>query len=89
MPVIDRHALGDLVSEEEAAALPRIAYCSVGNADGTLPLLCCEGITVDGIKLGPRAVALTERPPGDGGAYAGLWCEACEKGEKNVQNAMA
>ena len=89
VPVIDRRALGDLVSEEEAAALPRIAYCSVGNADGTLPLLCCEGITVDGIKLGPRAVALTERPPGDGGAYAGLWCEACEKGEKNVQNAMA
>lgn len=89
VPVVDRHALGDLVSEKEAAALPRIAYCSVGNADGTLPLLCCEGITVDGIKLGPRAVALTERPPGDGGAYAGLWCEACEKGEKNVQNAMA
>ena len=77
------------MSEEEAAALPRIAYCSVGNADGTLPLLYCEGITVDGIKLGPRAVALAERPPGDGGAYAGLWCEACEKGEKNVQNAMA
>ena len=89
VPVIDRHALGDLVSEEEAAALPRIAYCSVGNADGTLPLLCCEGITVDGMEFGPRAVALTERPPGDGGAYAGLWCEACEKGEKNVQNAMA
>ena len=89
VPVIDRHALGGLIDEEEAAALPRIAYCSVGNADGTLPLLYCEGITVDGIKLGPRAVALTERPPGDGGAYAGLWCEACEKGEKNVQNAMA
>ena len=36
VPVIDRHALGDLVSEEEAAALPRI--CG-GNPDGKLHLL--------------------------------------------------
>lgn len=91
VPVVDRHALGDLVSEEEAAALPRITYCSVGNADGTLPLLHCEGITVDGIKLGPRAVALAERPLGDGGAYAGLWCEGCERGNHAAlaQNAVA
>ena len=92
VPVIDRHALGDLISEEETATLPHIAYCSVGNADGTLPLLRCEGITVDGIKLGPRAVALAEHPLGDGGAYAGLWCEGCEKGEKHgelAQNAVA
>ena len=33
VPVIDRHALGDLISEEETATLPHIAYCSVGNAD--------------------------------------------------------
>lgn len=89
VPVVDRHALGDLISEEEATALPRIAYCSVGNTDGTLPLLRCDGITVDKIRIGPRAVALAEHPLGDGGAYAGLWCEGCEKGERNVQNAMA
>lgn len=91
VPVIDRHALGDLVSEEEIVALPRIAYCSVGNADGTLPLLHCEGITIDGIELGPRAVALTEHPLGDGGAYAGLWCEGCERGNHAAlaQNAVA
>ena len=92
VPVIDRHALGDLISEEETATLPHIAYCSVGNADGTLPLLRCEAITVDGIKLGSRAVALAEHPLGDGGAYAGLWCEGCEKGEKHgelAQNAVA
>ena len=92
VPVIDRHALGDLISEEETATLPHIAYCSVGNADGTLPLLRCEAITVDEIKLGPRAVALAEHPLGDGGAYAGLWCEGCEKGEKHgelAQNAVA
>jgi len=91
VPVIDRHALGDLVSEEEAAALPRIAYCSVGNADGMLPLLHCEGITVDGTELGPRAVALAEHPLGDGGAYAGLWCEGCERGNYAAlaQNAVA
>ena len=91
VPVIDRHALGDLISEEETATLPHIAYCSVGNADGTLPLLRCEAITVDKIKLGPRAVALAEHPLGDGGAYAGLWCEGCEKGEKHgelAQNAV-
>ena len=28
VPVIDRHALGDLISEEEIATLPHIAYCS-------------------------------------------------------------
>ena len=84
VPVIDRHALGDLVSEEEAAALPRIPYCSVGKTDGVLPLLRCEGIMLDGKNLGARSVALTERPPGDGGAYAGLWCEGCEKGEKDA-----
>ncbi|RHS30486.1 hypothetical protein DWV52_14670 [Ruminococcaceae bacterium AF10-16] len=92
VPVIDRHALGDLISEEETATLPHIAYCSVGSADGTLPLLRCEAITVDGIKLGSRAVALAEHPLGDGGAYAGLWCEGCEKGEKHgelAQNAVA
>ena len=91
VPVIDRHALGELVSEEEAAELPRIAYCSVGNADGTLPLLHCEGITIDGIELGPRAVALAEHPLGDGGAYAGLWCEGCERGNHAAlaQNAVA
>ncbi len=92
VPVIDRHALGDLISEEETATLPHIAYCSVGNADGTLPLLRCEAITVDEIKLGSRAVALAEHPLGDGGAYAGLWCEGCEKGEKHgelAQNAVA
>ena len=92
VPVIDRHALGDLISEEETATLPHIAYCSVGNADGTLPLLRCEAITVDKIKLGPRAVALAEHPLGDSGAYAGLWCEGCEKGEKHgelAQNAVA
>lgn len=92
VPVIDRHALGDLISEEEIATLPHIAYCSVGNADGTLPLLRCEAITVDEIKLGSRAVALAEHPLGDGGAYAGLWCEGCEKGEKHgelAQNAVA
>ena len=89
--VIDRHALGDLVSEKEAAALPHIPYCSVGQTDGTLPLLHCEGIILDGKNLGARSVALTERPPGDGGAYAGLWCEGCEKGEKDAattQTAM-
>ena len=89
--VVDRHALGDLVSEKEAAALPRIPYCSVGQTDGTLPLLRCEGIILDGKNLGARSVALTERPPGDGGAYAGLWCEGCEKGEKDAattQTAM-
>ena len=77
VPVIDRHALGDLISE--------------GNADGTLPLLRCEAITVDEIKLGSRAVALAEHPLGDGGAYAGLWCEGCERGEKHgelAQNAV-
>ena len=92
VPVIDRHALGDLISEEETATLPHIAYCSVGNADGTLPLLRCEAITVDEIKLGSRAVALAEHPLGDSGAYAGLWCEGCEKGEKHgelAQNAVA
>ena len=92
VPVIDRHALGDLISEEETATLPHIAYCSVGNANGTLPLLRCEAITVDEIKLGSRAVALAEHPLGDGGAYAGLWCEGCEKGEKHgelAQNAVA
>ena len=91
VPVIDRHALGDLISEEETATLPHIAYCSVGNADGTLPLLRCEAITVDEIKLGSRAVALAEHPLGDGGAYAGLWCEGCERGEKHgelAQNAV-
>ena len=90
VPVIDRHALGDLIGEEEAAALPHIAYCSVGNADGTLPLLRCEGIIVDGIKLEPRAVALAEHPLGDGGAYAGLWCEGCERGNHATisQNAV-
>ena len=91
VPVIDRHALGDLISEEETATLPHIAYCSVGNADGTLPLLRCEAITIDEIKLGSRAVALAEHPLGDGGAYAGLWCEGCERGEKHgelAQNAV-
>ena len=81
-----------LLGEEETATLPHIAYCSVGNADGTLPLLRCEAITVDEIKLGSRAVALAEHPLGDGGAYAGLWCEGCEKGEKHgelAQNAVA
>lgn len=55
-------------------------------------LLRCEAITVDEIKLGSRAVALAEHPLGDGGAYAGLWCEGCEKGEKYgelAQNAVA
>ena len=91
VPVVDRHALGGLVSKEEAAALPRIPYCSVGRADGSLPLLRCEAITVDEIKLGSRAVALAEHPLGDGGAYAGLWCEGCERGEKHgelAQNAV-
>lgn len=89
VPVIDRRALGNLIDAEEIAALPRIAYCSVGTADGTLPLLYCEGIMVDGKTLGRRAVALAERPLGDGGAYAGLWCEGCEKGESDAQTAMA
>jgi len=84
VPVVDRHALGGLVSKEEAAALPRIPYCSVGRADGSLPLLRCEAMILDGKGLGARSVALTERPPGDGSAYAGLWCEGCEKGEKNA-----
>lgn len=84
VPVVDRHALGGLVSKEEAAALPRIPYCSVGMADGSLPLLRCEAMILDGKGLGARSVALTERPPGDGSAYAGLWCEGCEKGEKNA-----
>ena len=88
VPVIDRHALGDLISEEETATLPHIAYCSVGNANGTLPLLRCEAITVDEIKLGSRAVALAEHPLGDGGAYAGLWCEGCEKGEKHGERCQ-
>ena len=88
VPVVDRHALGGLVSEDEAAALPRIPYCSVGEADGTLPLLRCEGIILDGENLGARPVALTERPPGDGGAYAGLWCEGCEKGERDAATAQ-
>ena len=81
-----------VIGEEETATLPHIAYCSVGNADGTLPLLRCEAITVDEIKLGSRAVALAEHPLGDGSAYAGLWCEGCEKGEKHgelAQNAVA
>ena len=84
VPVVDRHALGGLVSKEEAAALPRIPYCSVGRVDGSLPLLRCEAMILDGKGLGARSVALTERPPGDGSAYAGLWCEGCEKGEKNA-----
>lgn len=91
VPVVDRHALGGLVSKEEAATLPRIPYCSVGRADGSLPLLRCEAMILDGKGLGARSVALTERPPGDGSAYAGLWCEGCEKGEKNAgttQKAM-
>ena len=91
VPVIDRRALGTLIGEEETAALPRIAYCSVGKTDGSLPLLYCEGITVDGIKLGSRAIALAEQPLGDGGAYAGLWCEGCERGNHATltQNAVA
>ena len=89
VPVIDRRALGALIGEEELAALPYIAYCSVGTADGTLLLLRCEGITVDGKALGPRAVALAERPLGDGGAYAGLWCEGSERRESNAQTAVA
>ena len=92
VPVVDIHALGGLISAEEAAALPRIAYCSVGNADGMLPLLRCEGITLDGVELGQRAIALMEHLPGDGGAYAGLWCEGEEKGEKHgelAQNVVA
>lgn len=89
VPVIDRHVLRELIGEEEIASLPRIAYCSVGCAEGTLPLLYCEAILLDGKMLGPRAVALSERPLGDGGAYAGLWCEGCEKGETNAQTVLA
>lgn len=89
VPLVDVHALGDLVGAKELALLPRIAYCSVGNADGTLPLLRCEGIIIDGVNLGPRAVALAERPPGDGGPYAGLWCEGCGKEEEYASKTLA
>lgn len=89
VPVVDVHALGGLIDDVELAALPRIPYCSLGCADGSLPLLYCEAISLDGLPIGPRAVALTERPLGDGGAYAGLWCEGEEKGEHHAQTAMA
>lgn len=87
--VIDRHALRALIDEAEIEALPRIDYCSIGCADGSLPLLRCEAIVLDGVAFGPRAVALSGRSPGDGGAYAGLWCGGCEKGEAHVQTALA
>lgn len=89
VPVVDVHALGGLVDAKELDSLPRIPYCSLGCADGTLPLLYCEAVSLDGVSLGPRAIALTERPLGDGGAYAGLWCEGEEKGEHHAQTAMA
>lgn len=89
VPVIDVHALGEFISAEETAALPRIPYCSLGCADGSLPLLYCEAVTLNNIALGPRAVALTERSLGDGGAYAGLWCEGAEREDTYVQKAMA
>ena len=41
VPVIDRHALGDLISEEETATLPHIAYCSVGNAATAVHMRDC------------------------------------------------
>lgn len=88
VPVIDRHALREIVSEVEIDALPRIAYCSVGCEAGELPLLFCEGIILDGELVGPRAIALAEHPLGDGGAYAGLWCEGCGKGEENAQTVL-
>ena len=80
------------VTEDAQKKIRTVKIGGVGNADGTLPLLRCEAITVDEIKLGSRAVALAEHPLGDGGAYAGLWCEGCEKGEKHgelAQNAVA
>ena len=63
VPVVDRHALGGLVSKEEAAALPRIPYCSVGRVDGSLPLLRCEAMILDG-KAGHAA-----RNEGDNAIY--------------------
>ena len=89
VPVIDVHALGGLVSTEELAALPRISYCSLGCPDGTLALLCCEAVTLDGKELGARAVALTETPIGGGSGCAGLWCEGAEREERNAQTALA
>lgn len=82
VPVVDRRALADLITAQEAAALPRIAYCALGNSGGTLPLLRCEGFSLDGIALGARTVALSDRPfPG---AYAGLWCQGTETEEDHV-----
>ena len=89
VPVVDRHIFGGALSEEALRALPRIRYCSLDCADGSLPLLYCEGITLDGVPLGPRAVALSERPLGGAGC-AGLWCEGAEgKEKKNAQKALA
>ncbi len=89
VPVVDRHIFGGTLSEEELRALPRIHYCSLDRADGSLPLLYCEGITLDGVPLGPRAIALSERSLGGAGC-AGLWCEGSERKEtKNVQKALA
>lgn len=79
VPVIDRRALGELITAEEAAALPRIDYCSVGSHAGTLLLMDCEAVILDGILLGARSVALTEQT--FSGAYAGLWCDGAEKTE--------
>lgn len=86
VPVIDRRALAGLVSAEETAALPRIAYCALGNSGRTLPLLHCEGFTLDGTSLGARTVALAEQP--FSGAYAGLWCEGCGENETEGNDAQ-
>ena len=43
-------------------------------------------------RVAGRTVARRRLLLGDGGAYAGLWCEGCEKGEKHeelAQNAVA
>ena len=88
VPVIDVHALGDLVGVEELASLPRIAYCSVGCADGSLPALRCDTFTLDGRALGARLIALADRPIG-GSACAGLWCEGCGKEEEYASKTLA
>lgn len=74
IPVISKHAVRELLGEDEIALLPCVPYCSVGTQSGSLPVFCCDELKCDGVSLGARPIAVSANVLG-GGRYVGLWCE--------------
>jgi len=64
IPVISAVALRPLIAASECT--DRVAYHSVGRADGTLPSFLCDRFVVDGAETPIRQIALTEEKFGNG-----------------------